>query len=211
MWAVAEGRQVYVTAKAAAVRGGNCGGDAGAGAVIYIRTAASGGQRRLAMDTADGVATDAAALSLLLSLLLLAVAAYYYHRLRATAAAGAGDASPKPSPPVLNGPAAYPVIGALHAMDGHRDQPFRRFTELARQYGPVYAMAMGSVPCVIVNDYPSIKEVLITNGSKFGGRPDFIRYNVLFAGDRNNCEYNLISKRNSGGRVTLVTDARSRV
>jgi len=74
-------------------------------------------------------------------------------------------------------------------MDGHRDQPFRRFAELARRYGPVYAMTMGSVPCVVVNDYASIKEVLITNGSKFGGRPDFIRYNVLFAGDRNNCEY----------------------
>ncbi|XP_026819342.1 LOW QUALITY PROTEIN: cytochrome P450 307a1-like [Rhopalosiphum maidis] len=86
----------------------------------------------------------------------------------------------------LSGPVAYPIIGALHAMDGHRDRPFRRFAELARQYGPVYAMTMGSMPCVIVNDYPSIKEVLITNGSKFGGRPDFLRYNVLFAGDRNN-------------------------
>nr|ATN96008.1 cytochrome P450 307A1 [Aphis gossypii] len=71
-------------------------------------------------------------------------------------------------------------------MDGHRDNPFRRFTELAHRYGPVYAMTMGTTPCVVVNDYPSIKEVLITNGSKFGGRPDFSRYNVLFAGDRNN-------------------------
>lgn len=162
------------------------------------------------MDTADGVAADAVALSLLLSLLLLAVAAYYRRRVRAGAEAGAGRASPKPSPPALDGPAAYPVIGALHAMDGHRDQPFRRFTELARRYGPVYAMAMGSVPCVIVNDYPSIKEVLITNGSKFGGRPDFIRYNALFAGDRNNCEYNFISKRNTGGPYARRTRQRTR-
>ncbi|XP_029341632.1 cytochrome P450 307a1-like [Acyrthosiphon pisum] len=71
-------------------------------------------------------------------------------------------------------------------MDGHQDSPFRRFTELSHQYGPVFAMTMGSMPCVVVNDYDSIKEVLITNGSKFGGRPDFTRYNALFAGDRNN-------------------------
>jgi cytochrome P450 family 307 subfamily A len=78
----------------------------------------------------------------------------------------------------------------MYVMDGHRDRPFRRFTELSRQYGPVYALTMGSVPCIVVNDYPSIQEVLVTNGSKFGGRPDFMRYNALFAGDRNNCEYN---------------------
>lgn len=145
------------------------------------------------MDTADGVVAGAGAgavaLPPLLLLLLLAIAAYYRRRLLLRATAEAGDAPLAAPPPVLNGPTAYPVIGALHAMDGHRDQPFRRFAELACQYGPVYAMTMGSVPCVVVNDYPSIKEVLITNGSKFGGRPDFIRYNMLFAGDRNNCEY----------------------
>ncbi|XP_025419275.1 cytochrome P450 307a1-like [Sipha flava] len=96
----------------------------------------------------------------------------------------------RPSPaaphPVLDGPKAYPIIGAMYVMDGHRDRPFRRFTELSRQYGPVYALTMGSVPCIVVNDYPSIQEVLVTNGSKFGGRPDFMRYNALFAGDRNN-------------------------
>uniref|UniRef100_A0A2S2PVQ1 Cytochrome p450 n=1 Tax=Schizaphis graminum TaxID=13262 RepID=A0A2S2PVQ1_SCHGA len=134
--------------------------------------------RRIAMDTAnwevDGVGTVAVALSSLLLVLFLVLAAV--------------SACSRPATG-LSGPTAYPIIGALHAMDGHRDRPFRRFAELARLYGPVYAMTMGSVPCVIVNDYPSIKEVLITNGSKFGGRPDFLRYNVLFAGDRNNCEY----------------------
>ncbi|VVC25109.1 Cytochrome P450, conserved site,Cytochrome P450,Cytochrome P450, E-class, group I [Cinara cedri] len=139
------------------------------------------------MDTANGVVADAGAVALpLLLLLLLMTVVAAYHRRRRPLPITSSDTGDAPSPTVPNGPAAYPIIGALHAMDGHRDQPFRRFTELARLYGPVYAMAMGSVPCVIVNDYPSIKEVLITNGSKFGGRPNFIRYNVLFAGDRNN-------------------------
>lgn len=93
--------------------------------------------------------------------------------------------------PTLNGPIAIPIFGAMYVMASHRYRPFRRFTELSRRYGPVYSMPMGKTPCVIVNDFASIKEVLITNGSKFGGRTDFIRYNVLFAGDRNNCKYNL--------------------
>lgn len=151
------------------------------------------------MDTADGVVADGAAgagasavTTAALLLMLLLLAAVYRRCDRGPAAryrrsATAGPLIQPPPPP--DGPTAYPVIGALHAMDGHQDRPFRRFTQLARQYGPVYTMVMGRTPCVIVNDYPSIKEVLITNGPKFGGRPDFIRYNVLFAGDRNNCEY----------------------
>ncbi|CAH1708980.1 cytochrome P450 307a1 [Aphis gossypii] len=142
------------------------------------------------MDTADGVVAGAAeyavtvALSLLLFvvLLVLAAASARGRGLRTATAAATGAARTA----ALDGPTAYPVIGTLYVMDGHRDNPFRRFTELAHRYGPVYAMTMGTTPCVVVNDYPSIKEVLITNGSKFGGRPDFSRYNVLFAGDRNN-------------------------
>ncbi|XP_060841728.1 cytochrome P450 307a1-like [Rhopalosiphum padi] len=143
------------------------------------------------MDTANGVVAGADAVTVTLSLLLFVVLLM----LAVASACGRGPWTARRRPAtatdaartaVLDGPTAYPVIGALHVMDGHRDNPFRRFTELAHRYGPVYAMNMGSMPCVIVNDYPSIKEVLITNGSKFGGRPDFSRYNALFAGDRNN-------------------------
>ncbi|XP_001945761.2 cytochrome P450 307a1-like [Acyrthosiphon pisum] len=145
------------------------------------------------MDTAKGVVAAAAdnvtvVLLLLLSVVLLILAV--------KSASGRGPWTSRRRPgkstaavaltAVPDGPTAYPVIGALHAMDGHRDKPFHRFTELSHKYGPVFSMTMGSMPCVIVNDFDSIKEVLITNGSKFGGRPDFSRYNVLFAGDRNN-------------------------
>ncbi|XP_022175552.1 cytochrome P450 307a1-like [Myzus persicae] len=136
------------------------------------------------MDVVNYEVTDAGTVASALSLLLIVLIL-----LQVTAFAfGCGPwiTRRQPVPAKLDGPTSFPVIGALHAMNGHRDRPFRRFTELARQYGPVYAMTMGSMPCVIVNDYPSIKEVLITNGSKFGGRPDFFRYNVLFSGDRNN-------------------------
>lgn len=115
----------------------------------------------------------------LLLLMLLAVAAAVYRCGRTAAAVGC----------TLKGPAAYPIVGTMHVMRGYADRPFHRFAMLARQYGPVYLMRMGATPCVIVNDYPSIRDVLITNGTKFGGRLDFARYHALFDGDRNNCEY----------------------
>lgn len=41
---------------------------------------------------------------------------------------------------------------------------------------------------MVVNNFQLIKEVLITKGADFGGRPDFIRFHKLFGGDRNNCK-----------------------
>lgn len=167
----------------------------GGALALYIGYRRSGSQRRVAMDTANRVVWSTGVsdvfktttVTLLLLLLLLSLVAYVRRRQPTTVA---GQAVPSQPPPlVLDGPTVFPVIGSLHAMDGAQDRPFRRFTQLAHRYGPVYALRMGSMPCVIVNDYPSIKDVLITNGSKFGGRPNFIRYNVLFGGDRNNCKY----------------------
>lgn len=115
----------------------------------------------------------------LLAIVVVVVVAYtavyrwYYRRARGT----------------LDGPDAYPIVGTMYVMHGYRYRPFHRFTELARRYGPVYMMRMGGTPCAIVSGYPAIKEVLIANGPKFGGRFDFARYDALFNGDRNNCEY----------------------
>lgn len=173
---------------------------------LYIRRAWcrwSGGRRTLdqAMDSANRVvaaATDHAdvvpvapprpqlpSLLLTLSLALALAATACRRRVRARRGNRNQDHD------TLDGPAEYPMIGAMHVMRGYQHRPFRRFTELSRQYGPVYRMLMGATPCVVVNDYASIREVLITNGSKFGGRLDFDRYNALFAGNRNNCEYRL--------------------
>lgn len=86
------------------------------------------------------------------------------------------------------GPKAWPIIGNMHLLGKHSN-PFLAFTALSKVYGGIYSMLLGSVPCVVVNNYDLIKEVLITKGSHFGGRPDFLRYHKLFGGNRNNCEY----------------------
>lgn len=88
----------------------------------------------------------------------------------------------------LPGPKSLPIIGNLHVI-GKYSNPFVAFTALSKVYGDIYRLTLGSSPCIVVNTFPLIKEVLITKGSQFGGRPDFIRFHKLFGGDRNNCKY----------------------
>jgi cytochrome P450 family 307 subfamily A len=55
-------------------------------------------------------------------------------------------------------------------------------------YGDLFRMKLGSRNCVVVNTLEHMKEVLVTKGGAFGGRPDFMRYHILFGGDRDNCK-----------------------
>jgi len=65
--------------------------------------------------------------------------------------------------------------------------PYQGFGELAKIYGPVYKMKLGTVQCVVVNGLNNIREVLIQKGAFFDGRPNFARYNTLFS-DKDNCK-----------------------
>lgn len=85
------------------------------------------------------------------------------------------------------GPFPWPVLGNL-ALLGKYDVPFQGFTELAKQFGDVYTLTLGTTRCLIVNNLDLIREVLNQNGKFFGGRPDFLRFHKLFGGDRNNCK-----------------------
>ena len=66
--------------------------------------------------------------------------------------------------------------------------PFEAFSQLSKIYGDLFSITLGTTPCVVVNSFPLIKEVLIAKGPHFGGRPNFIRYDILFGGDRDNCK-----------------------
>lgn len=88
----------------------------------------------------------------------------------------------------LGGPRSWPVIGNLHEL-ADRGGPFEAFTRLAKIYGDIFEMKLGVCKCVVVSSYGLVKEVLITRGGQFGGRPDFLRFHSLFGGDRNNCEF----------------------
>lgn len=103
----------------------------------------------------------------------------------ATSGTSAGVVAKPWSPPP--GPVGWPVIGSLHLL-GQYEVPFEAFSELSKIYGDIFSITLGSTPCVVVNSFKLIKEVLITKGPHFGGRPNFIRYDILFGGDRDNCK-----------------------
>lgn len=88
------------------------------------------------------------------------------------------------------GPKPWIILGDLHLLGTH-PSPFQAFTEISKIYGDIYRMKLGGSDCVVVNTFPLIKEVLITKGTHFGGRPDFLRFHALFGGDRNNCKYKI--------------------
>jgi len=87
----------------------------------------------------------------------------------------------------LPGPKPWPIVGSLHLLAPY-ESPFQGLSALAKVYGDVYSITLGTMPCVVVNSFQLIKEVLITKGSQFGDRPNFIRFHKLFGGDRNNCK-----------------------
>ncbi|XP_048511879.1 cytochrome P450 307a1-like [Athalia rosae] len=86
---------------------------------------------------------------------------------------------------ILNGPLGLPIFGSLHLLGGSGG-PFYAFTMLSRKYGEIYAIKLGSSKCIVVSSYRLVKEVLVTKGQHFGGRPNFLRFHELFGGDRNN-------------------------
>lgn len=105
---------------------------------------------------------------------------------RSTAASGEKKSNSKPP-----GPRPYPIIGNLACLDGY-EVPYQAFDDLAKQYGPIISLRLGSVPTVVVNGIDNIKEVLITKASHFDSRPNFKRYHELFKGNKQNCKYFLI-------------------
>ena len=87
----------------------------------------------------------------------------------------------------LPGPMPWPLFGSIHLLAPY-ESPFVGLSALAKVYGDVYSITLGTTKCVVVNNFQLIKEVLITKGSQFGDRPNFIRFHKLFGGDRNNCK-----------------------
>lgn len=87
------------------------------------------------------------------------------------------------------GPVPWPVIGSLHLMANYSQVPFEGFSAISKTYGDIFSITLGSTPCVIIKTFPHFKEVLITKGAHFGGRPNFLRYDFLFGGSRDNCKF----------------------
>ncbi|KAL0276980.1 UNVERIFIED_CONTAM: hypothetical protein PYX00_004426 [Menopon gallinae] len=96
------------------------------------------------------------------------------------------------------GPFAWPVIGSLHLLRGYK-VPYQAFNHLAKKYGDVFSLQMGSVPAVVVQGVDNIRQVLIQKGHHFDSRPNFGRYHQLFHGNKENslafCNWSDLQKK----------------
>lgn len=45
--------------------------------------------------------------------------------------------------------------------------------QLAQKYGPVFSLYIGGTLAVFIHGFPSAKEILMTKGVEFAGRPDY--------------------------------------
>ena len=55
-------------------------------------------------------------------------------------------------------------------------------------YGSIFQIKLGSALAVVIHSEDDKREVLMTKGDHFDGRPDFKRFDVMFGGDRRNCK-----------------------
>lgn len=87
------------------------------------------------------------------------------------------------------GPKPWPILGSLHIF-GRYDLPYKAFGDLVKLYdSQIIKLRLGSLPCVVINGLENIKEVLVAKGHHFDSRPNFIRYHLLFSGNKENCKY----------------------
>lgn len=98
-----------------------------------------------------------------------------------------GITTPRLTAPPPPRPWGLPVIGNMISL-GLKPNPYECMTDMSRQLGAVFGLRLGGTDAVVVNDLSSIREVLVTKGDHFDGRPNFLRYHQLFGGDRDNCE-----------------------
>ncbi|XP_040204255.1 cytochrome P450 2K6-like [Rana temporaria] len=66
------------------------------------------------------------------------------------------------------GPWALPLIGNLHIMD--LKAPHLTYLELAKKYGPVFSVQLGTSKIVVLAGYEVVKDALVNYAEEFGGR-----------------------------------------
>ncbi|XP_067090106.1 cytochrome P450 2F2-like [Osmerus mordax] len=84
---------------------------------------------------------------------------------------------PKNFPP---GPRPIPILGNLLHLN--LDNPMKDFEKMAKRYGSVYSIYIGSRPAVVLNGFEAMKEALLTKSTDFAGRPQDMMVNRITRG-----------------------------
>lgn len=83
---------------------------------------------------------------------------------------------PGSAPP---GPFAWPLIGNAAALGS---APHLSFARLARRYGDVFQIRLGSCPVVVLNGERAIRQALVRQGEDFAARPPFASFRLVSGG-----------------------------
>uniref|UniRef100_A0A8D2L5V2 Uncharacterized protein n=1 Tax=Varanus komodoensis TaxID=61221 RepID=A0A8D2L5V2_VARKO len=86
---------------------------------------------------------------------------------------------PKAPGKSLPGPAGWPLLG--NALQLGR-LPHLTFCELARRYGDVFQLRLGTRAVVVLNREAVIRQALVQQGGPFAGRPDFPSFHLVSGG-----------------------------
>ncbi|KAJ7989079.1 hypothetical protein DPEC_G00315820 [Dallia pectoralis] len=80
----------------------------------------------------------------------------------------------------LPGPFAWPVVGNAMQLG---QMPHITFSNLAKKYGNVYQIRLGSNDIVVLNGETAIREALVQHSTEFAGRPDFVSFKSVSGGN----------------------------
>ncbi|XP_002730828.1 steroid 17-alpha-hydroxylase/17,20 lyase-like [Saccoglossus kowalevskii] len=73
------------------------------------------------------------------------------------------------------GPRGFPIIGSMLSLT---ENLYLDFLQLAKEYGDIFTIKIGSHHVVIVNNYELIKETLVKKSTDFAGRPQTFTGNM---------------------------------
>lgn len=80
------------------------------------------------------------------------------------------------------GPLGWPIIGNMHQLG---KLPHRSLHNLAKQYGPIMFLRLGSAPTVVISSSEMAKEILKTHDLVFANRPESAAAKYVAYGEKN--------------------------
>ncbi len=79
----------------------------------------------------------------------------------------------------LPGPFAWPLVGNAMQLG---QMPHITFSKLAKKYGNVYQIRLGSSDIVVLNGESAIRKALLQHSTEFAGRPNFVSFQSVSGG-----------------------------
>uniref|UniRef100_A0A8C9S4C4 Cytochrome P450, family 1, subfamily C, polypeptide 2 n=2 Tax=Scleropages formosus TaxID=113540 RepID=A0A8C9S4C4_SCLFO len=79
----------------------------------------------------------------------------------------------------LPGPFAWPLVGNAMQLG---QMPHITFSRLAKKYGNIYQIRLGSNDIIVLNGDTAIRQALVQHGKEFAGRPNFVSFQMVSGG-----------------------------